>query len=133
MIRITLLINHLNPDRDPIILPPLEVHRHQPIFARHVAQASPEVGGEGLLSCVFSHSGLQPRQGRDTKQRGRGRPTKGHTTSESQLAVEKRLSASGGAGVEDSGATPVTIYIYMDNMNKYSGISMNKYINGNKY
>ena len=77
--------------------------------ARHVAQASPEVGGEGLLSCVFSHSGLQPRQGRDTKQRGRGRPTKGHTTSESQLAVEKRLSASGGAGVEDSGATPLTL------------------------
>jgi len=28
---------------------------------------------------------------------------------ESQLAVEEKLSASGGAGVEDSGATPLTL------------------------
>ena len=80
--------------------------------ARHVAQASPEVGGEGSF-IVFSHSGLQSDRVAWTRPSNQRQQTEGIQPSESQLAVEKRLSASGGAGVEDSGATPLTIYIYI--------------------
>jgi hypothetical protein len=37
--------------------------------------------------------------------------------------VEEKLSASGGAGVEDSGATPLTIVIYI-----YTYINTHMYI-----
>ena len=75
----------------PTVSLSLEVPRYQPVAVRHVAQASPEVGGEGFFRVSSSHSGLHKRQGRFANKWTRP------SNQESQLAVEEKLSAAGGA------------------------------------